>query len=104
MQNNFIDSKQEKELVLREHQEQRLGCIWGVPLLVCKGREGEKPTGPTRLALGGADRKGIEENKESMRRKIKAEAPHKVSQYCVVLPAPGSEILEALARGCCQQI
>lgn len=29
--------------------------------MVCKEREGEKPTGPTRLALGGAERKGMQE-------------------------------------------
>lgn len=97
MQNSFIDSKQEKELVLREHQEQQLGCSWAVLLLVCRGRVREKPTGPTKLVFCGADRKGIEENKESVRRKIKSDALHTVSQYCVVIPAPCSEILEVLA-------
>lgn len=97
MQNDFIDSKQEKELVLKEHQRQRLRCSGDAPLPVCRGREGEKPTGPTRPALGGIDWKGIQEKKERMRRKQKSEAQHTMSQNSVFIPAPCSKDLEVLA-------
>ena len=69
MQNNFIECKEEQ--AHRGHQEQPLRCSGGVRLPGLQ-RNGGRPTGPSRLALSGADRKGregkrVEENSSNPR-------------------------------------
>lgn len=74
MQNNFIKSKEEKQLCHRQHQEQPQECneiqracpaAWAAE----RGRNRGGADGPTGLKLGGGDRKGREERGESRRMK-----------------------------------
>lgn len=59
MKTKFNESKEEKEVAQREHQEQQMQ--WGCPS--AWPEEGARPTGHTRLTWGDMDSKGRRERK-----------------------------------------